>query len=408
MGKKKKEEVKKEEVKKEEAVALSCDYEIHHIGVLDGIRALAVLVVVWFHFWQQSWIIPHIGDVSLDWIPRTGYLMVDMMIFMSGFCLFLPYARKMVYGERAQSVSEFYVKRAARILPSYYIAVAVALVFALAMGAYASNQDMLKDLFAHIFLVHNFFPETYVMTKLNVVLWTVAVEAQFYLFFPLYAKAFQKKPILTYLGMIAIGLSGSYLIGQNFDTINQSLYVNHVLTFAGVYANGLLAAWLYMVITKNRKRKAAEGIAGAVIACACVYVYYLLTAQLRASDNGQKWQVENRFLLSLLFMVFVLAVIFSARWFRKIFDNRIMAFLAGISYNLYIWHQYIAVKLKEFRIPFWEGDTPPNQLGDTVWQWQYMILCIILSLLVATAMTYLVERPLAKKILALYRKHRVK
>lgn len=403
MGKK-----KKEEVKKEEAVALSCDYEIHHIGVLDGIRALAVLVVVWFHFWQQSWIMPHIGDVSLGWIPRTGYLMVDMMIFMSGFCLFLPYARKMVYGEKAQNVSEFYVKRAARILPSYYIAVAVALVFALAMGAYASNQDMFKDLFAHIFLVHNFFPETYVMTQLNGVLWTVAVEAQFYLFFPLYAKAFQKKPILTYLGMIAIGLSGSYLIGQNFDTINQSMYVNHVLTFAGVYANGLLAAWLYMVITKNRKRKAAEGVAGMVTACACVYVYYLLTTQLQAADNGQKWQVENRFLLSLLFMVFVLAVIFSARWFRKIFDNRIMAFLAGISYNLYIWHQYIAVKLKEFRIPFWEGDTPPNQLGDTVWQWQYMILCIILSLLVATVMTYLVERPLAKKILALYRKHRVK
>ena len=403
MGKK-----EKEEVKKEKAVVLSCDYEIHHIGVLDGIRALAVLVVVWFHFWQQSWIMPHIGDVSLDWIPRTGYLMVDMMIFMSGFCLFLPYARKMVYGERAQSVSEFYVKRAARILPSYYIAVAVALVFALAMGAYASNQNMLKDLFAHIFLVHNFFPETYVMTQLNGVLWTVAVEAQFYLFFPLYAKAFQKKPILTYLGMIAIGLSSSYLIGQNFDTINQSLYVNHVLTFAGVYANGLLAAWLYMVITKNRKRKTVEGVAGMVTACACVYVYYLLTTQLQASDNGQKWQVENRFLLSLLFMVFVLAVIFSARRFRKIFDNRIMVFLAGISYNLYIWHQYIAVKLKEFRIPFWEGDTPPNQSGDTVWQWQYMILCIILSLLVATAMTYLVERPLAKKILALYRKHRVK
>lgn len=403
MGKK-----EKEEVKKEKAVVLSCDYEIHHIGVLDGIRALAVLVVVWFHFWQQSWIMPHIGDVSLDWIPRTGYLMVDMMIFMSGFCLFLPYARKMVYGERAQSVSEFYVKRAARILPSYYIAVAVALVFALAMGAYASNQNMLKDLFAHIFLVHNFFPETYVMTQLNGVLWTVAVEAQFYLFFPLYAKAFQKKPILTYLGMIAIGLSSSYLIGQNFDTINQSLYVNHVLTFAGVYANGLLAAWLYMVITKNRKRKTVEGVAGMVTTCACVYVYYLLTTQLQASDNGQKWQVENRFLLSLLFMVFVLAVIFSARSFRKIFDNRIMVFLAGISYNLYIWHQYIAVKLKEFRIPFWEGDTPPNQSGDTVWQWQYMILCIILSLLVATAMTYLVERPLAKKILALYRKHRVK
>ena len=76
-----------------------------------------------------------------------------------------------------------------------------------------------------------------------------------------------------------------------------------------------------------------------------------------------------------------------------------MKFLAGISFNLYIWHQYIAVKLKEFRIPYWEGTTPPNQLGDKPWMWKYMLLCIVVSLVMAILTTYLIEKPVSKWIL---------
>lgn len=383
-------------------------YDTGHIGVLDGIRVFAIGIVAWFHFWQQSWLSPQIGSISLDWLVRTGYLLVDMMILLSGFCLFLPYARAMVYGERQQPLSAFFVKRAARILPSYYVSIAIALVFALAMNAYVDSEAMLGDLIPHIFLVHNFFPAATTATKLNGVLWTLAVEAQLYLLFPLFAKAFQKKPILTYVGMTAAGFLSSYFIGQRMDTLPQGLYVNHVLTFIPVYANGILAAWIYVSMTKGRERNKAEGVLGGIAALVCIYMYFLLTKELMAAPSGGKWQVENRFLLSLLFMVFILAVIFSAKWVRCIFDNRVMAFLSGISYNVYICHQYIAVKFKEFRIPHWEGDICPNELGDKVWQWKYMIGCILLTLLVATAMTYLIERPAAKKILALYGRHRIK
>lgn len=65
------------------------------IGPLDGIRAVAVLMVVWYHFWQQSWLMPVAGPVNLDWMPRNGAICVDLMILLSGFCLFLPYARNM-------------------------------------------------------------------------------------------------------------------------------------------------------------------------------------------------------------------------------------------------------------------------------------------------------------------------
>ena len=85
-------------------------FETTHIGVLDGIRVLAVGIVVWFHFWQQTWLMPIAGDVNLDYLPRYGYLMVDMMILISGFLLALPYAKAKIYGEQPPSIREFFIK----------------------------------------------------------------------------------------------------------------------------------------------------------------------------------------------------------------------------------------------------------------------------------------------------------
>jgi peptidoglycan/LPS O-acetylase OafA/YrhL len=79
-------------------------FDEKHIDVLDGIRALAVLGVLWFHFWQQNWISPYFklpfltslglsASVSLDFLPRAGFLFVDLLLFLSAFCLFLPYVR---------------------------------------------------------------------------------------------------------------------------------------------------------------------------------------------------------------------------------------------------------------------------------------------------------------------------
>jgi peptidoglycan/LPS O-acetylase OafA/YrhL len=95
------------------------------------------------------------------------------------------------------------------------------------------------------------------------------------------------------------------------------------------------------------------------------------------------------------------------QYFRFLLGNRLMKFLAGISFNLYICHQYIAVKLKEFRIPYWEGDTPPNQLGDKPWMWKYMLLCIVISLAVAILTTHLIEKPISKWILRRYNRHKL-
>lgn len=388
-------------VKTERAVpvgAVQGDYELHHIGVLDGIRAVAILVIVWYHLWQQSWLMPIVGPVNLDWLPRNGSILVDMMILLSGFCLFLPYAREMVYGERAQSTSDFYIKRVARIMPSYYVAVIIALVVGIALGGFVNLANILGDLLPHLIFLHNWFIVSTQATQLNAVLWTVAVEVQFYLFFPLIVKCFRRKPIATYLVLVLIGLVSSWLIGHNYAHINQAYWVNNTFTFASVYANGILGAYAYVWMTRDRKRNRGEAIFFTALAIACLWLYKIMCSHRMSYISETKWQVDYRYLLSLLNMAFIISTIFAVRWFRLIWDNRVMKFLAEISFNLYIWHQYIFVKLKDFRIPGYEGDVPPNQLGDTAWQWKYTIICLVAALAVATLMTYLIERPLAKWI----------
>lgn len=375
-------------------------YETKYIPVLDGLRTVAILIVVWFHFWQQSWLMPIVGDFNLDWLPRNGAILVDFMILLSGFCLFLPYAREMVYGEEAPKASAFYKKRAARIMPSYYISIFIVLFcFALPLGEFATFTDFWKDFVPHLFFVHNFFPASHIYTKLNGALWTVAVEVQFYLLFPLLARWFQKKPLLTYMGMIAVGLGSCFFISTNYDTLNQSMYVNHSLTFASVFANGMLGAWLYILIGKRWKPSFVSETISFLLTLGGVWLFKEMCYWRMDYVNSTRWQVDCRFLLSLLFLMILFSVILSGRYLKWLLGNRVMKFLAGISFNLYICHQYISVRLKQFRIPYWEGDTPPNQLGDKPWMWKYLILCIVVSFVVAVAMTYLIEKPLAKWIL---------
>jgi len=375
-------------------------YRQGHIDVLDGIRAVTVLIIVWFHFWQQSWIMPIYKNINLDWIPRNGAILVDMMILLSGFCLFLPYAKEMVYGTKTVPAKDFYIKRIARIFPSYYLCVAICLFcFALPLKEYSGSEFMIKDLLARIFFFSNFSLDTLFGTKLNGALWTVCVEVQFYILFPFIARFFQKKPIVTYTIMVLISIASCGIININSFNINTWLYAHNSFTYSCVFANGMLGAWIYIAITKYLKQNKLLDIASAVMAVTGLYLYKLMCHSRMQSDDIYKWQIDNRFALSLVYLLIVFGILMGQRIFNPLLGNKVMRFFAGISYNLYIWHQYISVKLKEFRIPYWEGTVAPNQLNDQPWMWKYLIICIAVSLLVAVFMTYCVEKPAAKFIL---------
>ena len=68
-----------------------------------------------------------------------------------------------------------------------------------------------------------------------------------------------------------------------------------------------------------------------------------------------------------------------------------------MSYNFYIWHQYLAVKLKEWHIPPYTAQSMPQQYEGRLWQQRYTAVCFIAALVLAALVTYLWEKPLARR-----------
>ena len=162
-------------------------HQRNRIPELDGLRTWMIFLVSWYHIWQQSWLHPGIGSLSLDFLVRSGYIWVDGTILLSSFLLFLPYARHGAGEGPMPDPRQFYLRRVRRILPSYYFILLLVLFgIALPWHLYGGNGPYLvKDLATHFTFTFPFFYDTYVATPLGAASWTLAIEVQAYLLFPL-------------------------------------------------------------------------------------------------------------------------------------------------------------------------------------------------------------------------------
>lgn len=364
----------------------------------DGVRVIAIGLVMWFHIWQQSWLSPvlDVGGTSVDFtaVARTGYIWVDIMLMLSGYLLFLPVAHG-----RGLRVREYYARRLIRILPCYYLSVFVMLfAFALPNGEYSSPASMWKDLVTHLTFTHTFFMDTYVGTHLNVALWTLAIEMQFYLIFPLVARAFRARPLAVYVGMVLFSVLFRTLFIRQQS--NLDLWINQLPAMLDVYANGMLAASITAQLEKRKNTKITMAFYTALSALALVGIWRIVQNQSIDSfplEMRKLGQLNRRFELSTLGALLLVSCERSFLYIRKLFGNRVTRFLALISYNVYIWHQVLAVKLKEWKIPNYSAESP-NAASEHPWQIIYTIACFVLSILLATFITYLFERPITKKL----------
>jgi peptidoglycan/LPS O-acetylase OafA/YrhL len=371
------------------------------IGVLYGLRALMVLFVCNFHIWQQGWLSQSVTlfgtTVGFDFWTRSSYVFVDGMMLLSGFLLYLPYARQTEYATPVAGVKRFYWNRLARIVPSYLAAVLIALFcFALPSGAYRDAAALSKDMLTHLTFTYTFFLETYLYTPLNVVLWTVAIEIQFYLVFPLLARAVRRRPAITLCAMAAAGLLFRLLVAQRVD--NLSIWLNQMPAFLDVYALGMLGAMLYVKLQKaldgaprrGRLRAVYASVSPALFLAACWALVRILQQQ---TDNGlagyaqlQLSQWELRLPLACAILLIVLSAAFLPRPLQKPLDNRLMRFLAVISYNLYIWHQFLSIQIAKYLFP-------STLHSDAQLQKSFTLLCYAVSILAAMAATYGIEQP---------------
>ncbi|MGV3617834.1 MAG: acyltransferase family protein [Fimbriimonas sp.] len=176
---------------------------VTRLAFLEGLRGLAALYVVVSHFCSMADGRRAAGWVSNapEWLYRVmgtfwyGNLAVAAFIVLSGFCLQLSLFSRT--DGKIANLKVFYKRRAWRILPPYYAALAFSIAVALLVTQHQKVPPFdryvpvtVENVMAHIFLVHNFVPAW--MYKINGVLWSIAIEAQLYVVFPLLVLAIAK------------------------------------------------------------------------------------------------------------------------------------------------------------------------------------------------------------------------
>ncbi len=194
--------------------------EIGTIATVDGVRGVAVLWVVAFHFVVvrsaagigDPWIAALARVPALDAIARQGYLGVDLFFLLSGFLLAAPWFVHARAGIAPPQAGGFYLRRVRRIVPAYYLQLVFlfALVLPLLHGRKYWRSDLYVDLWnaaAHALFLQNTSPLTSGSLGANGALWTLSVEAQFYLLLPLVMPCFVRATRRSLAAATALALA---------------------------------------------------------------------------------------------------------------------------------------------------------------------------------------------------------
>lgn len=372
-----------------------------YVDTLDGFRALGVLLVMIFHLWQQSWFtfaFTVFGyRVDFTNIVVNGSFGVELLFVLSGFCLYYPLA---MHPGRRLRLGQYAFKRAVRILPSYFLCVIVCAAYQIGRLDAATLRG---QFIANMTLTQMMTPAL-AYNRINGVLWSLAVEAQFYVVFPLLAKAMRRWPYRTMLAAFLVGEGLRWYI-RDIDYSQVNFLMNQLPAMIDVFAGGMLAAHivaqLQRALDDDQKRRLAPAFAVAALMflmlCVLAAVYMGRLRYDSMPENLSRLRMQTRKYLIAGFSGAVCCSALSAGWLHRALGNRVARFFSVISYQLYLWHIWIALRLKDFHIPPFSTERP---MDDEPWRAPYLLLSLALAIGVATLLTYGFERPVSRFLTA--------
>lgn len=213
------------------------------LGGLDTIRGLAAVAVLLCHV-AGYWAFMQLPG-KLPQLFALGAHGVDVFIVISGFVLFYPVLR--AAGDL--DPKQFFGRRALRILPAYYVALAIAAVLAMNPATarmVVADPASWGELALHILGIQTWFPGS--LGTINGSLWSVSLELHLYLVFPLLVMAWRKWGIYP---LLAFSVSTAFLWdltqgGQTYGELGFALGGGHALPSRLVqFVAGMWAAqWL--------------------------------------------------------------------------------------------------------------------------------------------------------------------
>jgi peptidoglycan/LPS O-acetylase OafA/YrhL len=231
-----------------------------HIKALDGVRGIAVSLVLLGHLYTRF---HSAASAPVEFVYdciKSGWIGVDLFFVLSGFLI-----TGILYDTENDPhfYRNFYARRALRILPLYYLSFAVLIVFTSLAGAHWSLVGMLPFLFYLQNLI-SFGPVTDSPTGsiLFMVLWSLVVEEQFYLFWPFFVHRLRTKRRIAVVAVA--GALVSFLL--RFFLFVKAPAFRDLYAWTPVRLDGLLLGGCLAMLVRSRWRARILKVAPVILA----------------------------------------------------------------------------------------------------------------------------------------------
>jgi peptidoglycan/LPS O-acetylase OafA/YrhL len=292
---------------------------------LDGIRGLAALYVVMHHCWLVTFhgYPSNTGPRWLSWLAY-GHLAVVVFIVLSGFSLALAPARR---GWQLGGVARFAQRRARRILPAYWAALAFSLVIAWAVTPQLHSGSPT----GRSVLVYGLLLQDVSRAPIpNGAFWSIAVEVELYFALPLLLLLRRRAGAAVTLACVTLPVVAIGLVRPSLATADK--LTGMAPQFAPLFTMGVLAAGVVVASERLRRLHWAW-----LAAAAGAPVMMLLIA------NGSVWTVSHYYWIDLAIcpaIALLLAALAAgqANLLRRLLTTRPLRALGSCSYSLYLIH----------------------------------------------------------------------
>jgi len=312
---------------------------IQYIPAIDGLRALAVIAVMFYH-------------LGFSWIPG-GFLGVDLFFVISGYVI-----TRLLLDSIAQSggldLRGFYIARARRLLPALLFTV---ITTTIAVGIWAPDtmKRFVTDLPFSLTGTMNWwlvarqqdYFESIGRPPLLQHTWSLAVEAQFYLIWPLILYFILKKLGKNRIPIAALSIAAAsgitlLLVSLSLDASNASK-VSHVYFGTDTHSIGLFlgaalaVSWIPQNFTTTLTKNAQNFIDGVgFIGFVGILSTFLLI------DETKPTLYKIAFPLAGIFgAAIIMSIVHPASRFAPILQHPVLIWIGERSYSMYLWHWVI-------------------------------------------------------------------
>ena len=354
-----------------------------YLPSIDSLRALAVLAVIIYH-------------VDVNYLPG-GFLGVDLFFVLSGYLissLIIKEYRK----TGSLNLYNFYIRRARRLLPAVYFMITVGLVVMVLFNEVLLRKSHLDAIFGYIYS-SNWW---YIFHKLDYFdsfgaqspfkhLWSLAIEEQFYMIFPLLFLLVNRKKkskdgtyklnknfLYVVLGLILVSLIAHILL---FDINNISRIYFGTDTRAFSLLVGVVGAILYPMERLHAKVTLQQNMLYSVVSLVSIAI--LITVMIYTSEYNTLLYRGGFLLVAILGLIVIISSGKQHTLMSRLLSFKPVVFIGKISYSLYLWHFPVLVLT-----------TPVSEIGNP--NIFFVILRIVLTFAVAIVSYVFVETPIRK------------